>query len=78
MTEQFTRLERAWLKRRVCGFCEIGLMSNCCGSYKGEHTLPIIEGVRDQEEIIDLGPGCDMPEKRQAALLQYKPRMPKV
>lgn len=66
--------ERAWLKRRVCGFCEIGMLSTCCGGYSGEMELPAIEGVRDEPELIDLGPPCNMDEKRAKALAHYKPR----
>ncbi len=73
-TASLSRLEKLWLKRRVCGFCEIGLLSRSCGGYSGPHTLPIIEGVRDEEEVVDLGPPCNMDEKRAAALRHYRPR----
>ena len=72
--KNLTRLERRWLKSRICGFCEISLMSRCCGAHSGLYTLPVIEGVRDKEEIVDLGPPCDMDERRAHALAQYKPR----
>lgn len=70
-----SRLERQWLRRRFCGFCEISALSSSCGAASGIHTLPIIEGVRDQEEEVDLGPPCDMDEGRAAALRLYKPRL---
>lgn len=69
-----SRLEKAWLRRRYCGWCEAWALSARCGAQHGKHILPIIEGVRDQEEIVDLGPPCDMDERRAKALQQYKPR----
>jgi hypothetical protein len=71
-----SRLERAWLKRRHCSFCEALLTSANCGAHSGPHTLPIIEGVRDKEVVVDLGPPCDMDERRAHALQHYKPRPP--
>lgn len=69
-----TKLQRAFLKRRVCGFCEVSLLASHCGALSGEYALPIIEGVRDQEEVVDLGPPCNMAERRASALAAYKPR----
>ena len=40
----------------------------------GEYALPVVEGVRDQEEIVQLGPPCNMDEKRAKALAHYMPR----
>jgi hypothetical protein len=65
---------RRWMRSRICGWCEISLMSRRCGGYSGEHTLPVIEGVRDEEEVVDLGPACNMDERRGLALKHYKPR----
>lgn len=70
-----TKLERAWLRRRVCGFCEAKLVGTMCYAHSGLHTLPIIEGVRDKEEVVDLGPPCDMDVQRAKALATYKPRI---
>lgn len=72
--QSLTRLERKWLKRRYCGFCEASLMGKSCFALSGEYALPVIEGVRDQEEIVNLGPPCDMDMKRAQALTFYKPR----
>lgn len=69
-----TRLERKWLNRRHCGFCEAPLIGAHCYAHSGEHVLPIIEGVRDAEEVVDLGPPCNMDERRADALSRYKPR----
>ena len=69
-----SRLERQWLKRRVCGFCEAPMLGKLCYAPSGEHELPVIEGVRDKPEIVDLGPPCDMDENRAKALAHYKPR----
>ena len=72
--ESLSKLERRYIRRRVCGFCEVNLSSYRCGGYHGPHTLPIIEGVRNEEETVDLGPPCNMDEKRAMALQYYKPR----
>ena len=69
------RFERAWCKRRYCGFCAAPLLGSVCYAHSGEHTLPVIEGVRDEEEVVDLGPPCDMDERRGLALLHYRPRV---
>lgn len=69
-----TKLEKAWLRRRVCGFCEASLLGSSCCAYSGEHVLPVVEGVRDAEETVDLGPPCNMDEQREKALAHYKPR----
>lgn len=69
-----SKQERQWCRRRYCGFCEASLLGSMCYAQSGEHTLPIIEGVRDQEEVIDLGPACDMDKRRGQALAAYKPR----
>lgn len=58
----------------MCGFCEVRLLGSFCGGYSGEHVLPVIAGVRDKEEVVDLGPPCDMDERRAHALQHYKPR----
>jgi len=69
-----TRLERKWLKVRHCSFCEAPMLGSYCYAYSGEHVLPIIEGVRDAEETINLGPPCNMDERRAHALTHYRPR----
>lgn len=71
-------LERAWLKRRVCGFCECSMLRQRCGGGFGLHELPVIEGVRGKPEIVDLGPPCDMDERRAHVLASYKPRKPPI
>lgn len=72
--ESLSRLERQWMKRRICGFCEVYLTGNRCGALSGLYTLPVIEGVRDKEEVVDLGPPCDMDQRRAHALQNYHPR----
>lgn len=72
-----TRLEKAWLRVRVCGFCEARLLGSSCYAMRGEYVLPIVEGVRDREETIDLGEPCNMDKLRARALLSYKPRKSK-
>jgi hypothetical protein len=69
-----TRLEKAWLKQRYCGFCEAPLLGSLCYAHSGEYELPVIEGVRDKPEIVDLGPKCNMDERRVKALGHYRPR----
>jgi hypothetical protein len=69
-----TRLERQWCKRRYCGFCDAPLLGSHCYAYSGEYELPVVEGVRDKPEIVDLGPPCDMDIARAAALKHYVPR----
>lgn len=72
--ESLTRLERQWLKRRRCSVCEAPALGQHCYALSGTYTLPIVDGVRDQEEEIDLGPPCNMDERRGEALKQYNPR----
>jgi hypothetical protein len=72
--ESLSRLERQWCKRRYCGFCEAPLLGSLCYAHSGEYELPVIEGVRDKPEIVDLGPPCDMDAARARALEHYKPR----
>lgn len=74
--ESLTRLERKWLSRRYCGWCEQSALAKRCGAMCGPYTLPVIEGVRDQEEVVNLGDPCDMDERREHALKSYKPRTP--
>lgn len=69
-----TRLEKAWLRRRQCGFCEAPMLGSLCYALEGPYALPVIDGVRESEEIINLPPKCDMDERRAAALKQYKAR----
>lgn len=69
-----TRLEKQWLKRRYCGFCDASALGSMCYAYSGEYALPIVDGVRDKEEVVDLGPPCDMDERRAHWLTFYKPR----
>jgi hypothetical protein len=69
-----TKLERQWLKGRMCGFCEANMLGSSCYAHSGEWTLSPLEGVRDKEEVIDLGPPCDMDERRAQALTFYRPR----
>jgi hypothetical protein len=69
-----SRLERAWIGRRGCGFCDAPLSGSRCYAPSGSYVLPVIEGVRDKEELIDLGPPCNLDERRAAALKHYKPR----
>lgn len=69
-----TRLEKNWLRNKHCGFCETSCLGDTCFAYSGSHVLPVIEGVRDQEEVVDLGPPCNMDEKRAGWLKSYKPR----
>ena len=69
-----TPLARRWIKSRICGFCEVYLTAKHCGAPHGLYTMPIIKGVRDKEEVVDLGPPCNMDERRAAALATYKPR----
>lgn len=71
-----SKLERAWLKRRFCGWCEAPALGSHCYAQSGNHVLPVIEGVRDKPETIDLGPPCDMDQRRAEALELYKPRTP--
>lgn len=72
------KLQRQWLKRRRCGFCEISVLSPRCCGYSGEYELPVIEGVRDKAEIVALGPPCNMDERRAQCLAQYKPRAKRI
>jgi hypothetical protein len=69
-----SRLEKAWLRRRHCAFCEAPLLGSLCYAHSGEYELPVIEGVRDKPEVIDLGPKCNMDERRAIALQHYRPR----
>ena len=70
-----TRLEKAWCRRRFCGFCEAPLLGSCCYAYSGEYELPAIDGVRDTPEVVNLGPACDMDKRRAVALTHYRPRV---
>ena len=72
--ESLTRLERNWLKRRFCGFCETSCLAKRCGAMSGPHVLPPVEGVRDKPETVDLGQPCDMDIRRSVWLASYKPR----
>lgn len=72
--DSLTRLGRRWLSSRFCGFCEASCLGRDCGALSGKYALPIIEGVRDEEEVIDLGPPCNMDARRAKWLTSYKPR----
>jgi len=69
-----SRLEKAWLRVRYCGFCDARLLGSSCYALSGMYELPVVAGVRDRPEMVDLGPGCDMDEKRAQALKSYRPR----
>lgn len=70
-----TKLERQWLRRRYCGWCEQSALASRCGAIDAPYTLRVIDGER--ERVVDLGPPCDMDERRGNALLGYKPRPPR-
>ena len=72
--ESLSRLERKWIKRHYCGWCEIRLSASSCGAMCGPYALPVVEGVRGREEVVDLGKPCDMDVRRAVALTHYKPR----
>jgi hypothetical protein len=76
--ESLTRLEKRWLKGRFCRFCDAPCLGSLCYAYSGEYVLPVIDGVRDKEETVDLGPACNMDEMRASWLAHYKPRPAKV
>lgn len=72
--ESLTRLEKAWLKRRLCGWCEVNLLGKNCYAMTGKYILSPIKGVLEKEEVMDLGKPCNMDEQRAEALKHYKPR----
>ena len=72
-----SRLEKRWLRERYCGFCEAPMLGSRCYALSGDYELPVIEGVRDKPEIVDLGPPCNMDERRAHALMQYRARQHK-
>jgi len=72
--ESLTRLEKAWLKRRLCGWCEVNLLGKNCYAMTGKYILSPIKGVREKEEVMDLGKPCNMDEQRAEALKHYRPR----
>jgi len=72
--DSLSKLERKWLSRRVCGWCETSMLASRCGAMCGTMMLPAIEGVRDHEVEVELGAPCNMDEKRAAALKCYRPR----
>jgi len=57
-----TRLERKWLKGRLCGWCEVRLTASRCGAMCGSFS-PVPETEP-----------CDMDVKRATALQRYSPR----
>lgn len=71
-----SRLEKQWLKRKHCAWCEAPCLGKSCYSHSGMHELPVIEGVRDEPVMVDLGPPCNMDERRAQWLKSYKPRAP--
>lgn len=69
-----TRLEKQWCKRRHCGFCEASLLGQQCYAMSGKYVLPAMQGVRSRAKTIELGPPCNMDQRRAQALQHYKPR----
>ncbi len=60
--DSLTRLERKWLKRRYCGFCEASLVGNSCYAMRGAFAP------------VPTAKPCNMDVQRAKALQHYKPR----
>jgi hypothetical protein len=70
--ESLTKLERNWLKRRECGWCEAQLHSNTCYAMTGS--------VEINGRTLRFGGACSVEDRdyrRGIALATYKPRKPR-
>lgn len=72
--ESLTRLERAWLKRRACAWCEAPTHVNACYAMQGSMRV----GPRGDRSTFKFPPQCtdaELNERRGRWLAEaYKPR----